>query len=378
MKVTVLGAGNGGCATAADLASRGFEVAISDLPGFGGTLTPIAERGGLHLSGVLGEHDVAVHATPDLHRALAGASVVLVAVPAFGHAAFARLVAPLLSDDQVVVLTPGATGGALEWAHVASAARGSPDQPVAETLSLPYACRKVSPVHVDVSGVKTLLPLAAFPGRLTATLVEALGTVFPRGVRAAASVLETSLNNLNAMAHPVPMLLNVGWIEATGGAFAFYFDGVTPSVSMAMEAVDGERLAILEALGLEPVSMNEWDRRLYGLVGATAHEINQASAVHRGIRAPASLEARYLTEDIPFGLAPIASIGRELGVPTPTTSLFLDLATLLLGDRVLEGARSAASLGLAGLTAAGMTAFAESGRHLNREVRARPRAGLGA
>jgi opine dehydrogenase len=360
-RVAVLGAGNGGCAIAADLARHGVQVTISDLPEFAAALEPLALRGGLRLTGVLGDHDVTVSVCRDVGEAVSTATLVIVAVPAFGHAAFARAVTPHLPTDAVVVLTPGATGGALEWTRCAADGGSDRRTVVAETLSLPYACRKVDPTTVHVSGAKRSLPLAAFPGRLTAAVVDRLNTLLPGGFRPAANVLETSLNNLNAIAHPVATLLNAGWIEFSRGDFGFYSEGVTRSVALAMDAADDERLSVVEALGLERVPASEWDRRLYGLAGDTTYEINQGSAVHRSFRAPASLETRYLTEDIPFGLAPIASIGHELGVPTPTIDLFVSLARLLVGERISTSARSAASLGLGGLTGAEMTAFVATG-----------------
>ena len=65
------------------------------------------------------------------------------------------------------------------------------------------------------------------------------------------------------MAHPLPALLNAGWIETTGGDFRFYNDGVSPSVARAMDALDRERLAVIRALGLPP------SRRPSGIVVST-------------------------------------------------------------------------------------------------------------
>jgi opine dehydrogenase len=136
---------------------------------------------------------------------------------------------------------------------------------------------------------------------------------------------------------------------------------VSPSVARAMDAADRDRLALVEALGLPLVPATEWDRRLYGLTGATTYELNRDSWVHRDIRAPKELRSRYLTEDVPFGLVPMASIARELGIPTPAIDLLIDLACLLLGEDLRAAGRTAASLGLAGLDAAGMNAYVESG-----------------
>jgi opine dehydrogenase len=361
-RVSVLGAGNGGCAIAADLARRGIACTLFDLPRFEAVVAPIREAGVLRLSGVLGDVTVAApRVTTEIREALDDADVLLIVVPAFAQVTFAEACAPFLRDGQIAVLIPGSTGGALAFARALRREGAVEGVLVAETLSLPYACRKVEPTHVHVGGVKRNLPLAAFPARLTDRVLAALQPVFPGMLVAAAHVLETSLNNPNAMAHPVPALLNTGWIETTGGDFRFYTDGVSPSVARAMDALDRDRLAVVSALGLPPVPATEWDRRLYGLVGATTYELNRDSWVHRDIRAPGELRSRYLTEDVPFGLVPIASIARELGIATPTIDLVIDLASLLLDEDLRAAGRTAASLGLAGRTADQMIEFVEVG-----------------
>ncbi|MCJ7710880.1 MAG: NAD/NADP octopine/nopaline dehydrogenase family protein [Chloroflexi bacterium] len=363
MKVSVLGAGNGGCTTAADLARRGIPCTLFDLPRFEAVLAPIREAGVLRLTGVFGEHTVpAPVVTTDAREAVEGADVLVIAIPSFAQEAFARACAPFVHPGQIAVLTPGGTGGALAFAGVMAREGAADGVVVAETLSLPYACRKVEPNHVHVGGVKQNLPVAAFPAVNTGAVLAALEPVFPGMLVAASHVLETSLNNPNAMAHPVPALLNAGWIETTGGDFRFYTDGVSPSVGRAMDALDRDRLALMAALGLEEVPAIEWDRRLYGLVGDTSYEVNRDSLVHSGIRAPDSLRSRYLTEDVPYGLVPLASIARELGVKTPLIDLFIDLASTLLGEDLRAGGRTAASLGLAGMDAARMVEYVTTGR----------------
>jgi opine dehydrogenase len=362
-RVSILGAGNGGCALAADLVRRGIDCTLFDLPSFAAGLDPIQASGTLRLSGVLG--DVTVPAPPlttDVREAVEDAAVLLVAVPAFAQVSFAEAIAPHLADDALVVLLPGSTGGALAVAEVFRRASVPGGVTVAEALSLPYACRKVEPTHVLVTGVKRDLPIAAFPASRNTRLADVLGDILPAGISLAGNVLETSLNSLNAMAHPVPALLNTGWIETTGGDFRFYTDGVSPSVARAMDTVDADRLAIVAALGLEAVPATEWDRRLYGLEGATTYELNRDSWVHRDIRAPGELRSRYLTEDVPYGLVPLASIGWELGVATPAIDLFIDLACLLLDEDLRAGGRTAASLGLAGRSAGEMIEYVDAER----------------
>jgi opine dehydrogenase len=363
VRVSVLGAGNGGCAIAGDLARRGVDCTLFDMPAFAHVLEPIREAGGLRLTGVLGDVTVTLpRITTEIGEAVEEASVLVVAVPAFAQASFAAAMAPHLRPGHTVVLTPGSTGGALAVAESLRRSGSLDGVSVAETLSLPFACRKSDPVTVHVAGVKRDLPVAAFPASRNAGVADALVGVFPEGISLAANVLETSLNNMNATAHPVPVVLNAGWIETTAGDFRFYADGVSPAVARVMDAVDADRLKLVAALGLPAVPATEWDRRMYGLTGATTYELNRDSWVHRDIRAPRELRTRYLLEDVPFGLVPIASLAHALGIDTPTIDLVVDLATLLAEEDLRAQGRTAASLGLAGLDAAGMLRLVETGR----------------
>ena len=55
-KFAVLGAGNGGLATSADLAVRGFDVSLWEHPDFKANITPIQEKGGIILEAVSYTH----------------------------------------------------------------------------------------------------------------------------------------------------------------------------------------------------------------------------------------------------------------------------------------------------------------------------------
>ena len=68
--------------------------------------------------------------------------------------------------------------------------------------------------------------------------------------------------------------------------------------------------------------------------------------------APATLDHRYLTEDVPCGAVPVASLGRQLGVDVNVTDRCVELAAALSGRDFRATGRSVERLGLAGLTAA--------------------------
>jgi len=76
----------------------------------------------------------------------------------------------------------------------------------------------------------------------------------------------------------------------------------------------------------------------------------RANRGYYGIKGPASLNHRYLTEDVPMSLVPIASLGDMLDVETPTIKAIIHLACLLLDCDFWQEGRTAERLGLAGLS----------------------------
>ena len=73
----------------------------------------------------------------------------------------------------------------------------------------------------------------------------------------------------------------------------------------------------------------------------------------RGIKAQSRLDHRYFNEDVGFGLVFYHHLGLQLGVPTPVSDAIIAVASVMMGrDYLAEAARTTASLGIAGLSAA--------------------------
>ncbi len=349
----VVGAGNSGLGLAADLGNRGFEVRMFDLEDFAASLQPIALAGGIKLRGARGEGFVPISmVTTDAGKAIGGANAILCSVPAYGHRRIARALAPHLRDGDVVVLMPGCCGGAIEFTQEVRAAGNTSGMVVAEASSFIFACKKEGADGVWIRGVKDRLPLAAFPARSTGMVLERIGPAYPQ-CTAARNVLETSLNNANHPLHAPAALLNVGRIEFMGGDWSFYHEGMTPAVCRLMEALDRERLAIATAYGLPQLPLLEMITGFYahqGVAGATLYDTLSKTPVHGAARAPSSVGHRYLTEDVPFGLVPMSSLGQLAGVPTPIMHGVSTVAGAVVGRDFFAEGRTARSLGLAGKT----------------------------
>ena len=268
--VAILGAGHGGLALAGYLGQRGHRVALWNRSLE--RIAPVQALGGIHLTMPHGEPTLApiAKASCSMRAVLADAAVVLVAVPASGHAEVARHCAPYLRTGQTVLLLPGRTGGALEFRRVLQEAGCQAQILLGETNTFPFAARCVGPAAAVIYGTKAEILAAALPATRTAELLAECRPLLPM-LAAAKSVLQTGLGNLGAILHPAITLLNAERIER-GDSFDFYADGVTPRVAAALAAADEERLRIADAYGVPACSLQEWIAEAYGHHAATIRE----------------------------------------------------------------------------------------------------------
>jgi len=346
-KFAVLGAGHGGLAMAGHLAYMGFRVSLWNRTAE--RIEHIQFRGGIGLEGaVTGEGRIQL-ATSDLKEAVSDAKVIMVAVPASAHQDVATALADVVHDGQVIVLNPGRTGGAIEVQNVFMKKGVTADVTIAEAQTFLYTSRRIEPSSVHIFDIKNEVAVAALPAYKTPEVLKMLRIGFPQFIPGD-NVLRTGLENVGAIFHPGVMILNAGRIESTHGDFQYYLEGITPSVAAILEAMDRERVQVAEALGLRAHTAREWLYLTYGSPGRDLYQAIQSTPGYKGIMAPAHLNHRYILEDIPMSLVPIASIGEMLGVKTPTIRAMVQLASLIHGRDFWKEGRTVERLGIKGMS----------------------------
>jgi opine dehydrogenase len=344
LKVAVIGAGNGGMAIAANLGLKGAEVRLYD--NNAAILGEIKSQGGITLEQAGLERFAPISlVTNDPQSAVTGADLIMVVTPASAHREVAKTMAPFLTGGMTIVLNPGRTGGALEVTKALRDCHSPAGIAVAEAQTLLFACRKITGSKVCVKGMKQVVPVATLPPQHSKRTVELLNRFFPQFIEAG-NVLETSIGNIGAIFHPTPTLLNLARIETTHGEFDYYHEGISPTLAVILERIDAERIAIARALGISVSSAVEWLKQTYGVVGANLYEAIQNNSAYSGIRGPKEVAVRYVTEDVPTGLVPIASLGRICDVPTPLIDTIINLACYALGRNFWEEGRNVQNLGL--------------------------------
>ncbi|MDN5301489.1 MAG: opine dehydrogenase [Thermoanaerobacteraceae bacterium] len=353
----VIGAGNGGLAMAGYLALRGYSVNLYNRSRE--KLESLISYPVITLSGSVEGKGVLNLVTSDIGEAIQNTDIIMVTVPATGHYHLAKAMAPYLKDGQIIVLNPGRTGGALEVYETIRKSGCDKDIVVAEAQTFIYACRATGPNSARIFSVKNEVALAAIPATSTRRVIRLLSGAYPQ-FTPARDVMETSLNNFGAIFHPAPTLLNSGHIER-GQAFEYYLEGITPSIGQMLERLDAERMKVARALGVKAVSALEWLEESYGAKGDSIYEAIQNNPAYKGLTAPKGLDTRYIYEDVPCSLVPIASIAEHLGIETPAIDTIIRLANMMTGRNFREEGRTVDKLGLKGLSVVEIHRLAQTG-----------------
>jgi opine dehydrogenase len=358
---TVIGAGHGGKPMAAHLALMGFPVTL-----YNRTFDHIAaikKRGGIDLESAEGGPHGFAHlplVTSDVKEALQDAEIIMVVVPSSAHAEVARTVAPHLRDGQIIILHPGRTCGAIEFYKEIREKGCTADVIIAEAETFIYASRSDGPAQARIFRIKEAVPLAALPAVRTQQVLDKLNEAYPQFIDGG-NVLQTGLNNMGAIFHPALTLLNAGWIEATHGDFQFYIDGVTPSVARVLEELDRERVTVASSVGIRARNAMEWLQLAYNTTGEDLQDAIHNQPGYYGIKAPSTLSHRYIFEDVPMSLVPIASLGERYGVSVHGIDSIIRLACIVHHTDYWRRGRTLVKLGIADLSVNELTRFVNEG-----------------
>jgi opine dehydrogenase len=360
----VIGAGNGGYAMAGELALLGRDIVLFDFPAFEGRLSPLRKAGGVrvdsridHFPGGRGEHFAPLpQITTDI-SGIASADVVIVVVPGQHHEKVIAAALPHLRDGQLVLLNPGGVGGCLVWASALQKA-GRSGVLLAQPADLLYAGYRTNDGRVIVADKKKQAVLGVFPN-CDRDRVLSLLEDFPE-FSPGTNVLEAGMGGPGMLVHPLPMIMNAVRIDRDA-PFKYDAYDITRSVANAIDGLDRERTAIIEALGGRPVPIKDVLTAYYGVSGADFFETVRKVPAYLGATAPADFTHRYIAEEVPTQIVPTAGIGRALGLETRMLDSVTALAGAINGEDYERSGWTVERLGIAGLSRDALLAFLDTG-----------------
>jgi opine dehydrogenase len=356
--VAVLGGGNGGHAAAAELALAGCKVNFFELPQFAANFDRVLRTKEIRTEGISGDNVARLNmATTDIQQAIRDAEFLFVITPAFGHKAMAEACASSVQDGQIILLMPG-SGGSLEFAKILRQKKVKKEIRLAESVTLPYGARLKGAGHVSLFIKALILPTGVFPSKETSEVIPKLKRFYPV-ITPAKDVLEAAINNPNPIVHPVATLLSATRIEHSRGEFYLYAEGMTPAVARAFESLNEERLALCKTMGYK---LHHWDNIdfkdynlgeseeecRYRILNTSMDSCFGKDGIYAGMKmkGPENLKDRYVTEDVPYGMVLLSTLGDLLEIPTPTHDAVIQLASVINRTPYWKTGRGVKELGL--------------------------------
>lgn len=288
-----------------------------------------------------------------------GSDVVLVALPGYGHKTVLDAIAPYLREGQPVIISSHASFGAL-YLLQKLAERGI-SLPVTVWGTTLATARQPDLATVNVNTVRSKIDCATVPVAKAEEGLALCQQLFGDRFVPRDDLLAISLSNLNPQNHMGIALCNMTRMEhgekwSQGG-------NVTPNVGRLMEALDAERVAIAEELGLKVRTIFEHYHLSYHVPIASIAEMN-AELHEKGIggQGPATADSRYVTEDVPYGLAVTAALGRMAGRPAVLHQAGVDIFSAMYGRDFLAENELLTEVGLEHLTLQQLRQACQDGR----------------
>lgn len=361
MRIAVLGGGNGSFAAAGDFALAGHDtrlwrrdVAAVEAHRAAGSAILIKDFSGQRVAKLS-------LVTNDIAEAVRDAELILCPAPAHAQPDIAKALAPHLMDGQVVFLPPGTFGSVL-FAKAAHDAGNRAKVAYAETGTLPWLTRKHGPFEAAVTVRAKRLPTGVFPLTLKDHALTVIGQAFPGVIEDCGDALSGALMNAGPIIHPPLITMNAGPLEHFD-KWDIHKEGTQVSIRRVTTALDGERIAVREALGygaphfpLADHYAREGDEWMYG---RGSHDRLTDSGDWR--EKIVLTEHRYMLEDVRTGLSFYASVADLVRVPVPLVRAFLAIGGAVVGEDFMVTGRTLKGMGLGGYDKAGLQRLLKMG-----------------
>ncbi len=350
MKVAILGAGNAGCAVAADLTLKGHEITLiktshamhddnfAYLQAHDGEMT-------LNEFGVVSTARIS-KVTRDLSE-VSNAEIVIVYIQTNYHEQLIEKIVPYLQDNQILLLNPGYLSTAYVLKHC------DKNIIVAEAESSFIDGRIMEPGSFRVGFRNVRNPIGIYPKARKEEAIRKLDMLDEKFVYLD-SVIEAALHNPNLIVHTVGSVMSIPRIEKSHGDFCMYHEAYTrdnPATWKILEALDAEKMNVLRQLGFEGIPYVEackYRNSLEDDIDAKEVFWDYAEMDTRA-KGPTVVDSRYISEDVPQGLVMLEALGKALDVATPICTALIEIAGAALGRSMRAEGRTPERLGIANI-----------------------------
>ena len=289
------------------------------------------------------------------------ADLILMPLPAFAHEPTLLQIAPFLKEEAIIGAIPARSG--FEYAALKILKDNKKEKvKIFGMQTLPWACRiKEYASKVDILGKKRSVGMAAFPYKITSELASFLTQLLDLKIEPLPNMLTLSLANVGQIIHPGIMyglFKGKEELKYRKEEIPLFYQGVTKEISQTLKTMSDEILLLTKeiknidkSIDLDQVlGLKDW--LIYSYKDSIADKSTLQScfvtnSAYKGLRAPMKkinndyflpdFQARYLTEDVPYGLVVTKSIAQLAKVDMPIIDEVILTISKWIGKEYIKG-----------------------------------------
>ncbi|CAH1798155.1 unnamed protein product [Owenia fusiformis] len=269
-----------------------------------------------------------------------GCDVIILTVPAYAHGVYLEAIKDYLPEGVTIIGLPGQPG--FEFAVKQTLGKNAARKyTIASFESLPWACRvQEFGRHVNILGTKDNMTGAVSNCNSKGVdILQVMIGKYPK-LKIKGDLLAMSLMSINSTLHPCIMFAKWNkWDECPLEEPPLFYQGIDKNAIRLLTDVSNEILGAAKTIqrmvkgvdvSSQVVHMYSWYLTSYPTCIEDPDTFLRAVATNRaykGLIHPVvktddggyvpDFDSRYLTEDIPYGLAPIKGICEIAGISTP-------------------------------------------------------------
>lgn len=269
------------------------------------------------------------------------ADLILMLLPAFAHEPTLLQIAPFFKKETIIGAIPARSG--FEYSTLKILKDNKKEKvKIFGMQTLPWACRiKEYASKVDILGKKRSVGMAAFPHKITSELASFLTRLLDLKIEPLPNMLTLSLANVGQIIHPgimYSLFKGKEELKYRKEKIPLFYQGVTKEISETLKVMSDEVLVLTKEIKNIDKSINlnhvlglkDWLIYSYkeSIVDkSTLQSCFVTNSAYKGLRAPMKkdnndyflpdFQARYLTEDVPYGLVVTKAIAQLAKVDMP-------------------------------------------------------------
>jgi opine dehydrogenase len=238
--------------------------------------------------------------------------ILMLVLPGYGHKVVIDALVPHIKAHHTIIISSHTSLGALYFAR--ELGKRDSSVPIIAWGTTIATGRQQSLCSVLVNTVRAQVDICTLPASENVSSLRLCQALFGDRFVPRDGLLAITLSNLNPQNHMGIALGNISRMER--GEQWSQGQNVTPKIGALLEALDDERLAIAEALGLSVRTIFEHFHLSFHVPLASISEMNQLMHEQgNGGAGPTTANSRYVTEDVPYGLVVTAALGKLVAKP---------------------------------------------------------------